>query len=427
MNIFTKKNVFLWLSMIFILFFISILTHHFCSKTESIVHSGIYYNSFSGDRNIASVKEFFEKRRIQPEKISISFTMKPEDLLYDNVFQTASDGKGIRMELYAPPAEKEANLDLFVGTIPGLPKVEQRYTLLTDAKRGATYSVDIKIDKNKKLKVWINNRLVLDITNKNLRYIVGDIAVGAGANKKRGFNGEIKDFNIEYKIVKRSRWFFVINILLFASFIYLVCGPIFKSLNSIMKSLRKFMKTTIPYNFFLRFIKRIIEGYSFLAAKENIILLHFFVCSIGLTTILNIVSCEIYNNYFTIHPKLSLWATQFFFPGKVEELLLYMFSLVSFFLYYACAFIILFKTRKDFGNDFFVFITKKLFRFIAYLSAAIAGNIFIISETIFFRLPAFLPAFFLWLCIFLFPFYYGYLFLRKGTIDSLSGKTIKKR
>ena len=72
---------------------------------------------------------------------------------------------------------------------------------LTDSlKLGEWYSVKLDLDRDKNLKVFLNDDLVVDARDERMNYLISDIAVGTGFAKLRPFDGEIAGFNLSYSL-----------------------------------------------------------------------------------------------------------------------------------------------------------------------------------------------------------------------------------
>ncbi|MDD3149758.1 MAG: glycosyltransferase family 39 protein [Candidatus Gastranaerophilales bacterium] len=216
------------------LYFLPVVRAHAC---KVVSHSGIYFNSDSPDPGLSALKEFREKEKIRPQKTVISFRMKPSGLYYGNIFQTASNGRGIRAELYAPPGSDKAAFDVFAGRLPGRIE-ERRYTVLTDIRVNETYRVNISVENNE-IEVIVNGKRVLRDIDKNIRYRVTDIAVGTGYNKERRYKGEISDFSIEYTILRANAGFMAAGYLFLFLLLFSLFKLIFKDIPGLLKGLKR--------------------------------------------------------------------------------------------------------------------------------------------------------------------------------------------
>jgi hypothetical protein len=215
-------------------YFFSVVRAH---SSKSVVRSAINFDSGSSNSRLAAIKEFSEKEELQPQKIRITFKMKPSGLYYGNIFQTASNGRGIRAELYAPPGQEQAAFDIFAGRLPGR-DTERRYTVLNNIRVNETYQVSISVENNE-IEVIVNGKRVLRDIDKNIRYRVTDIAVGTGYNKERGYKGEISDFSIEYTILRTNAGFMAAVYLFFFLFLFSLFKLIFKDIPGLLDGLKR--------------------------------------------------------------------------------------------------------------------------------------------------------------------------------------------
>jgi len=216
------------------LYFFSVVRAH---SSKSVVRSAINFDSGSSNPRLVAIKEFSEKEKLQPQKISITFKMKPSGLYYGNIFQTASNGRGIRAELYAPPGQEQAAFDIFAGRLPGR-DTERRYTVLNNIRVNETYRVSISLENNE-IEVIVNGKRVLLDIDKNIRYRVTDIAVGTGYNKERGYKGEISDFSIEYTILRTNAGFMTAGYLFFFLLFFSLFKLIFKDIPGLLDGLKR--------------------------------------------------------------------------------------------------------------------------------------------------------------------------------------------
>jgi hypothetical protein len=111
--------------------------------------------------------------------------MKPSGLYYGNIFQTASNGRGLG-RVVRPPGQEQAAFDIFAGRLPA--GYRKKIYRLEQYPRERTYQVSISVENNE-IEVIVNGKRVLRDIDKNIRYRVTDIAVGTGYNKERGIKG----------------------------------------------------------------------------------------------------------------------------------------------------------------------------------------------------------------------------------------------
>ncbi len=177
---------------------------------KSITHGGINFNSNSTDPGLSSVKEFRENTVPQYQEIKINFKMKVDSTQnWGNVFQTATFNKGVRMELASPSS-------LFMAVGDGTETGLVGYLITDSLKLGEWYSVRLRIDKHKNIKVLLGDEIVVNVRDNKINYFINDIAVGTGFAKTRPFDGEIKDFSLRYSFYKENdEWKSVAAIFLF--------------------------------------------------------------------------------------------------------------------------------------------------------------------------------------------------------------------
>lgn len=206
-----KKN-----NLIFLIFIVSIVSLYwvpdfvdpFKYKTlKKVEFDHIAYDSQSKDHELSRVKELTENIKAQDKEISINFEMKAYSISdWNNVFQTAPSNSGIRMELSKPDA-----VGLVIGTNN---KEGYRGFHLGQILFNQWHKVEIKINRDKRLRAVFDDKTILDV-DPAFDYDISDIAIGTGFNKLRGFQGEIRNFSIEYKLCQRV--FIFDRIVLFAN------------------------------------------------------------------------------------------------------------------------------------------------------------------------------------------------------------------
>ena len=174
-------------------------------KSES--YKNINFDSQAQDNNLSAVKEFHErnfdefKEKKYLKEVEISFKCEIYSIAeWDNIFQTAPLNYGMRMEL------SKAGMGILIGT-------EDEYkgfTVLNKVKLDNLYDIKIKIDKKNRLTVIVDGNEELNIADKSFDYSISEITIGTGYSKTRPFHGLIKDFTIDYKILKTS--FIILNV-----------------------------------------------------------------------------------------------------------------------------------------------------------------------------------------------------------------------
>jgi hypothetical protein len=156
------------------------------------------FDSRSTDPSASTIKEFREPQHSRYSEATISFDLKAySNSGWDNVFQTASVNQGIRMELAKP-----SGLELIVASKG--PDGLRAITLTDSFVLNQWYSVKIQTDKEKHLRVWLDNILVADVSDPTLKYAISDIAIGTGFSRSRPFDGTIRNFTLDYRLIGRS-------------------------------------------------------------------------------------------------------------------------------------------------------------------------------------------------------------------------------
>ena len=205
-------------------------------KPQKRFYGGISYDSRAKDPNRAAIKHLPEIGGSKFDNLTVSFWMRAYSIgNYPNVFQTAPLNSGIRMELSKP-----STLALLIP-VGNFYRSTPQALLLTQAfKLGKWYRIRIVATGRRDFKVFLNNLAIIDnLSDSNdvsgpVSFDISDISVGAGFNKERIFDGEIRDFKIEYEMSERrkglTRLFFVVRFF-FWSFrhCFLPCFPSFSS------------------------------------------------------------------------------------------------------------------------------------------------------------------------------------------------------
>lgn len=162
-------------------------------------HVNINYDSHSRDSALSAIKEFSESVKSEYKEVDIAFDARLYSIRnWQNIFQTAPVNTGIRMEISEP-----ATLGIIVSTKNS---EGYRWLFVTESlKLNKRYSVRVVTDINKRLKVWLDDHVVLDIIDPNFDYTLSEIAIGSGYSKTRPFDGELTNFRINYKLFKDNK------------------------------------------------------------------------------------------------------------------------------------------------------------------------------------------------------------------------------
>ena len=158
------------------------------------------YDSRSSDPGESGVKEYVETRQAGRKEVQIRFDLKVysfEDRAA--VFQTAPKNRGLRMELSRRSvvmlAMPYGNSDL-TKAIP-----------LADFLRAQEWiSVKISLDRGKHLLVYLNQVQVADLTDSGIDFDIANITVGGAGKRSRVFDGAIRDFRMEYRLLDTPAW-----------------------------------------------------------------------------------------------------------------------------------------------------------------------------------------------------------------------------
>lgn len=164
--------------------------------------SNVNFDSRSPDSVLSKPKEYLTDQKTEPKSIAIRLEMLALDDNYDNLFQTANDPLAIRLELTHPNT-----LNLLVGTIEGL----KLYKVTDTLALNVWHTIGVIINENKRAEVILDGQTMLSFTD-SIAYEISDITVGTGYNKRRGFQGEIKNFHIRYE---RYQWLFILELIVF--------------------------------------------------------------------------------------------------------------------------------------------------------------------------------------------------------------------
>ncbi len=90
-----------------------------------------------------------------------------------------------------------------------------------------------------------------------------------------------------------------------------------------------------------------------LGLERNDLLVHFFLCSIGLIGVLRLFSLLLVSHFFTEQISFNEWAIPFYYPDKKVEIVRYLVSAVVLFLYYTVAFLLVNRKKKTGQKEWF--------------------------------------------------------------------------
>ena len=199
-------------------------------------------------------------------------------------------------------------------------------------KIGKWYRIRIVTTGRHDFKVFLNNLTIIDsLSDSNdvsgpVSFDISDISVGAGFNKERVFDGEIRDFKIEYEMSERR--------------IGLTC--LFFVLRSLL--------LTLPALFLALLSLVLIRNHSASILKyfrgENIAFLHTIAFSVAFIKIVEHAYFEISGMILPANDTpVYQWAQHLYFPDKPKEVLFYALMITAFFIYYASAYLLIFRSR----------------------------------------------------------------------------------
>jgi len=164
-------------------------------KIINAEYGNINFDNRSPDPALSKIKEYKVDGKSEAKSISISFEMKALDDYYDNVFQTADDPLTMRLELSHPNT-----LSLIVGNDKAAVNI---YKITDKFELNVWHKVEVNVSEDKVAEIVLDGQKILTFTDKSISYDISDIAVGTGYNKLRGFQGEIKNFHINYERYQR--------------------------------------------------------------------------------------------------------------------------------------------------------------------------------------------------------------------------------
>ena len=228
----SKINIFFIISIIIALSF----QLNFVKNTEKTI-SDISYQSpdINSNKSIKSphspIKFDDVKNLIAAKKLNIklSFSSADASFSYGNIFQTGDSSNAVRLEL-----QPKNSLVLILGD-------HNQHTIRNNLIANKFYYIEIDYDINNYLKVFVDKKLELEIYDKNLLNNTHDydnFYIATGFNKKRNFNGVIKNFKAkinydELSILSIVTKFlvFLLCIIFFTIFNYKITLNNYKSYN----------------------------------------------------------------------------------------------------------------------------------------------------------------------------------------------------
>ncbi len=186
-----KVSLLVFITTICLIITLFLSTNTNVKKVIKIRQPNIYFDSQSPDSTVSRIKEIKDGRKSDAKNILIHFDTLALDDVYDNIFQTNEDPFTLRLELNHPKI-----ITLIIGNDKSDVSL---YKLSDDFALGVWHHIRISINEEKRILVEIDGKKTLDISHPAARYDTSDIVIGAGYNKLRGFQGEIKNFTIEYE------------------------------------------------------------------------------------------------------------------------------------------------------------------------------------------------------------------------------------
>lgn len=213
----SKINIFFIISIIIALSF----QLNFVENTEKTITDISYQSSdINSNKSIKSphspIKFDDVKNLISAKKLNIklSFSSADASFSYGNIFQTGDSSNAVRLEL-----QPKSSLVLILGD-------HNQHTIRNNLIANKFYYIEIDYDINNYLKVFVDKKLELEIYDKNLLNNAHDydnFYIATGFNKKRNFNGVIKNFKAKINYDELSYLSIIIKFLVFLlSFIFFI-------------------------------------------------------------------------------------------------------------------------------------------------------------------------------------------------------------
>lgn len=161
-------------------------------------YSRVNFDSNSKDIVLSSVKEFPGKPDFGSPYARIRFKLKADKITqYNNAFQTADLNYGIRLEFTAP-----SRMTLVAGHTAKRGGIKG-FGLTNNFKPGEWYDFEFRFSGSGRIQVLLNRKVILDRNDSTIRVSFSRILVGAGYDAARRFCGEIRDFQIDYRLYSR--------------------------------------------------------------------------------------------------------------------------------------------------------------------------------------------------------------------------------
>lgn len=165
------------------------------TKINERIYSLALFDSNSSNAEERKIFRYTEEHAAEFSEVRISFDFKANvfDAKYGNVFQTAPDNSGIRVEA-APPS--------LLAIVIGYENEDKLkgFMISETLETNRWYNVRIDISRTKDMQVYLDNKLVVDVHDQNLNFAISDIAIGAGFNANRNWNGGIRNFSMSYTL-----------------------------------------------------------------------------------------------------------------------------------------------------------------------------------------------------------------------------------
>ena len=206
------------ISKINIFFIISIIIAlssqlNFVKNTEKIIEDISYQSPNIINNKLVKVFQhpikFNDVRNlVTTNKLNINFVFSSADsgFSYGNIFQTGNTNNAIRLEL-----QPKSSLAILLGD-------HNQHIIRNNLIANKFYQIEIDYDVKKHLKVFVDKKLELEIYDQNLLNNAHDydnFYVATGFNKKRNFNGTIKNFKAKINYEELSGLSIAIKFLVF--------------------------------------------------------------------------------------------------------------------------------------------------------------------------------------------------------------------
>jgi len=351
-------------------------------------HSLAVFDSRSAEPLERPVKAARLTRDYRQNGLRIAFSFKVHQLRqFDNLFQTDPVNSGIRMELSVPAA-----LALIIAGQDG-PKGIYITRML---RLNRIYQFEMRIDRFDNLRVFLNKRLVVDECVPGARYKLSDVVIGSGFSRTRGFDGMISDFIVETEIspgaeftakVKDYSFKTAVLLLIAAAVSYfLYKGADLRGL--IFRPAAAFLKASLE------------------ALRNNILLLHFFIFSLGMLPLINSITDML--SLFTVKNRVIFneWVVSLVVPGKNRDLITYAAAAGLLFVYYALSLWCQYGSNGKIAKKFSLFFSSLPGKPVLYIAGIMVLNLFVLQRNKSALCPyfnVFQPV--LWLIFFLAPFF----------------------